>query len=788
MIALAGLFVALLLALAVMHRELLRRAFLRAEDPRAMGALRIAFTACAIVGVLEPVVDAGWLFSDEGMFLREGAREFVAGDALAGFEDGGFVDAAALWHYLMSGSASLLHFCDTPTFITVWTTTLMLSLVGLLLGWHSRVCAWTAFLLLVGLLRRNNTWIGGEQVYCAGLFALAVSRCGHAYSVDNWLRCRALRRRDRLSEPGGPGAGAGTAAGLAAIYRRIPAWPRLLLVGQVALIYGLNGLNKSGQTWWDGTAIFYVLQGDWARFDGRPLVLWLGDDAIAWMTWFVRAWETLFPLVVLGLILRFIAREQLPPPRFARWLWLGCGATAVALAGLLVAEHPRFAATDTDALMARWWIGGGCILLAIAGLYHRLHAGISMGRRTFDRETLHRWLLGRRIWLTGALVFTAGLVLTLNVGAFPLAALTLTLALFRGEEVAAMLARLRGCPVVLCEDRDLRQLHHDDAVLPMWSLAAAVATLFTGNAICMLGAPAWAWRWVVLAVGFALLVVGRRAARSAREDSSLGPWAYGPLGRLLAGSLCAVHVTALVVNAVPIWKNLEEFRRDLRRPTAWWLGFSGVYQYWAMFSVVPRNNTSIGGSVIDADGMEHDLPSEPARTGVALWNRRQSKIYSGMLGDKHRQTWHARAVCRRFAREHGGAVPQRVTLVKRVAPIQPPWQEVPTDRLARFEADATTSPLLDIDCRNEPHGQWPAQLRERLGLLPSPMPFVPTADKSLWPAVRDKHGALWPYDEWLALLACSTLWFSWRRRARARRPAGRSSTNASGSGPHTPTG
>ena len=87
LVALTGLLVALVLAQLVLQRELLRRALMRVEDPRALGLLRIVFGVVMIVGALEPVVEARWLFSDEGMFLGEGARA-VVGDSLAGYDAG----------------------------------------------------------------------------------------------------------------------------------------------------------------------------------------------------------------------------------------------------------------------------------------------------------------------------------------------------------------------------------------------------------------------------------------------------------------------------------------------------------------------------------------------------------------------------------------------------------------------------------------------------------------------------------------------------------------------------
>lgn len=742
MLALLGLLLALLLALGVAHRELLRHAFLAAEDPRALAAVRIGFTACAIVGVLEPLSAAHWLFADDGMFLRAGTRA-LAGDAFAGWTDDRFHDLPAAWHYLSGGHATPLHFWASPALVTAWSATLLLAMLGLLLGWHTRVCAWLAFLLYLALLRSNAAWAGGEQVYVAGLFCLATARCGHAWSIDNWRRCRDLRRRGLLSLPGGPGDGAGTPT-LAAIYRRIPAWPRLLLIAQVTVAYGLNGLNKSGTAWWDGTALFYILQGDWARFDVRPLLLLLGTDVVAAMTWFVRAWETLFPLVTLGLVVRFSARENLPPPRGARWLWLALGLVATALAGQLVAHHPRFAADDPLALTRRWWLFGGLLTLALFAVYPRLQRGLRLGRHTIDRVSLARWLLGRRVWLTGAVLFTVPLVLTLNVGVFPLATLAMTLAMFRGESYAALAARLRRRPAVACEDPTLPHLHHDDAAIPPHVLVVALALPFAGVVALDLGAPPWLWRWSVCLA--AILLLATRRPGPVHQDMSRRPWAYGPLGRLLIGALCVAHLTALACASVPIWKDLRELADTVKRPVQWWPRFTGVYQFWAMFSGTPRHNSSLRTAVIDADGRLHDLHSEQPRDGLALWNHRQSKIDANILQKKPHTQWHARAVCRRFARAHD-RLPQQVLLHKVDAPILPPTQPAEPSRAARFAAHAVTSPIDTIDCRSEPHAQPP----DHPAFVPLP------AKPSTWPQLRARHGPLWPYDEWLFVLVALAL-------------------------------
>lgn len=754
LVALTGLLVALVLAQLVLQRELLRRALMRVEDPRALGLLRIVFGVVMIVGALEPVVEARWLFSDEGMFLGEGARA-VVGDSLAGYEEGaGFRGAAGLWHYLLSGDVTPLHFWSGPGLVTGWCVALMLALVGFVVGWRTRLCGAIALALYLGLIRRNTFFWGGEQVYCHGLLLLLLARCGHAYSVDNWLRCRRLRAAGLLSEPGGPGGGAGVAPGgehpqgLAAIYRLIPAWPRLLIIAQVTLAYGLNGLNKSGTGWWDGTGIFYVLQNVWARFDARPLAVALVPTGIEGSTFFVLAWESLFPLVAVGSMLRFARREGLPRPRGARWLWLAIAVVGVWFCGEIAAHHPWAWGRMHDTRHA-WWLLGG----------------MSVGALLLAPRMPGRWaeaalvLLGRRLWLGAGLMFTVGLVLTLNVGMFPLATIVLGLAFFRGEEVAAWIGRVRGTAVVPAEDRSLPHLHHDDARLSGWAMGTAAGVLLGGAVGLELGLPTWGWRLVVMAVGIFLLAASMRGSRAVREDMSLGPWAYGPAGRLLAGCLCAAQLAVLVAWAVPHWKKLEDLNATVRRPVAGWLRFTGIPQAWRMFSSPSKGIDALQTYVVDAAGVERDLQSEwygPTRLRrVALWNWRQQKVEANVEGGEMTARWYARALCRQYARVYG-AMPRSVELWLLSSRIAPPSAVVPEDRAVRFLEGATRKRLRRTECASEPHGQWPGEP----GFVPLPV------KPGRWEGVRAKQGPLWPYDEWIGWAVIVGMVVVWRRRAR----------------------
>jgi hypothetical protein len=68
------------------------------------------------------------------------------------------------------------------------------------------VTGFLSFMLMNSFFLRNHLfWEGTELVYRVFFFYLILARSGHAYSIDNWLRCRKLRKQGLLSERGDPG-------------------------------------------------------------------------------------------------------------------------------------------------------------------------------------------------------------------------------------------------------------------------------------------------------------------------------------------------------------------------------------------------------------------------------------------------------------------------------------------------------------------------------------------------------------------------------------------------------
>ncbi|MBA3550222.1 MAG: hypothetical protein H0T76_27420, partial [Nannocystis sp.] len=490
-----ALVILTVIGLVAVHRETLRRVLLRAGDPRALGLFRITFGLCLLLNVVEVAPHSLYLFSDEGLFPHAAVGEMMGMDAMLGVGDGvrtpdGFADGGALLHYLLSGRWSLLHVWDSPAFVHGYLAALMLACVGLVIGWRSRGCAVLGWLLYAGMLRRGDAHWGGEQVFCALLFPLMLSRCGEAFSVDNFLRCRRLRARGLLSRLDGPGDGAGAAPssahpqGLAAIYRRIPVWPQALIAAQLAICYAANGWVKSGPLWVSGDALMYSLHLDaYARLDWHPLVLALGPVPLRLITWTVLWWERLFPLVLIGLWLRTTSGIGVPAltgtaRRLARACWLTL-AVALALAAALpenLVEKP-----DDPARFERA-IG---LALAAAGIVLGLVLAGRAGRWTRGRGVMVRVAM---LWLGFGLAFHVMNFALLNIGAFGLATLSAYLVCGAGpaavravQRIARALAR-RGLPVpehmscetaIAAEDPTLPQHRRDAAALPGWALAGA---------------------------------------------------------------------------------------------------------------------------------------------------------------------------------------------------------------------------------------------------------------------------------------------------------------------------
>jgi hypothetical protein len=741
----------------VSYREGWRRLWLRMDDPRSIGAFRIVFGLCALSNVNGLWELFEYLFTDEGLFVTDVAREVMAREQFEGYGNGlgddpvGFFGLAGFWQWLKGPKYSLLFFDSTPTFFWIHLWAFELAMALFIVGLWTRYTKWIAWFLFHSITLRNTVyWEGTENVYRCFFFYVCISRCGHAYSVDNWLRCRRLRRQRRLSEPGGPGGGAGVApseehpeaaarGALEPIYRLIPMWPRVLVILQCAALYCYTGVVKNGRVWWSGDAFYYAFNLDhFYRIPPQWLSSVLGTTVFRINTHVVHAWESLFPLVVVGLVTRWALHEDLPrPSRRARWVanlaWVGLGLASLALVIVAYPVHfvqPRGSWWTLERVQAVF-AGGWIVLWTMIGLgwwrlRHRPFRPTLRGRTyTLDLDWFCRWFLGRRVWVTLGVIFHLHLMVLMNIGWFQAGALAGFICYLNGAEIAMLLAitkrglarRLRFLPaewrgpiaVIPAEDPTLPHHHRDAARLPLGAIVVATVAAGVGVPLQVYDVLAYGWTLVGIAAFLAgvawrearihgresLPVVPRFGPIRPRERGSADapddgppaalrmPWAYGPLGRYLVGALTIYHVVGVACWLLPD-KDSFSWRTATHEPFRKWLELTHTTQGWKMFAPnPPRANVflrvvvhPVGGEPVD---MNTDMYHPSQRPMPWIWYTRLRKINRRIGGGEGGggswyQKWHARWFCRQWALEHDGELPEKIVLSKLSYPIPTPEQ------------------------------------------------------------------------------------------------------------------
>ncbi len=762
-----------------------RRYWLTMEDPRSLALFRIVFgffLICNVNGMHEYFM---YLFTDEGIFTADVARQLHAAAQFAGFGDGtstdepwGFFDRPAFFEFLKGPKYSLLYFWDSPTFFWSYLIVFEVVAVCFMLGFRTRLMGILTWILMNGLLTRNYLmWEGSDLVYRCFLAYLVVSRAGHAYSIDNWLRCRRLRREGRLSEPGGAGDGAGVAPdamqprGLEAIYRLVPAWPRRLMMLQLAALYFYTGTVKTGGVWMAGDSLYYALNLDhFYRFPPQLMASFLGTNVFWVLTWVVKFGQCGFPLVILGLVLRWDMKENFPAlsgwrRRAIRVIYAGL---VLGTAAILWTVWPVHFTGDVqrESFVPTWIVFWAAIWALWWKLGHRpFQVSSFLGRRlsrtyVLDRMWFCTWFLGRRVFLVWHVGFHAHIISLLNVGQFQTGMLSTTIVFLEGREAAVILraigralARLglpfiptsvaRGEPPLRAENAASPHHHRDATRLPEWAMAAGLAAVVAGILVKVFTPDLGDFRGVWAGGVVFMAVVGYVGARRVRgqrlpvtdphSHHPSAPWAYGPTGRFIIGVLTVWHLTALSVWLTPRKDSLQAFRSQCRRVFAKWVTITNTDQSWGMFAPdPPRANVFLKVLVTDATGQKYDLRTDvyakERKPHPWIWNTRLRKMNRRIIGGEAGPTgwyrkWHARWHCRQWALEHDGETPQLVELVKVWYQVPPPEQVrdlgyyVPEDLLARTGHQRVS---YTEHCKTAIMGQLPNQIRERHGLDPLP--------------------------------------------------------------------
>lgn len=248
-------------------------------------------------------------------------------------------------HYLLfmqPGRAvpSLLVGIADPFLVGCFFVAAGIAYTALLLGWHTKTAQVLSFLALLSLNTRNPLVLyGGDVVLHLFLLWTWFLPLGERWSVDAVLRERS-------------GRGAPPRAPLS--------FAEVGIVLQLAVIYLFNGLNKTGTTWHEGTALHYLF---WQDAIARGPALWLREHAPFDVLWGL-SWATLV-LELAGAVLLLIPFRV----RLMRWIalpplalmHLGIFATAHVnlFSWVMISTYALFVRKEDWDALATWCARGG---------------------------------------------------------------------------------------------------------------------------------------------------------------------------------------------------------------------------------------------------------------------------------------------------------------------------------------------------------------------------------------------------------------------------------------------
>ncbi len=456
--------------------ELWRRLWFTRVDPRPVALMRIAFglvvfvTFYDLLFAMNPLEFsvARFLFTDEGLWLTDMARTNYGGGLRDVYDpEHGFQN----WYdplQLLWGKFTVLHLNSAPAFSMTLYYVMLGCITSMIFGFRTRLVTIVAFVLVETFYRYSPIfYTGGDTVVRVFLFLGMFTRWGEAYSVDSWLRRKALLFRGTRSEllsSARIGAGwrlvrflvlgflgvwresKGEPSSTIPSLRTIPAWPIRLMMLQLSIIYIATGILKSGSTWKDGTALYFALNLDhFYRVPASGLVtfmhwiLVLPNTAI-----FVRWWEMLFPVVAIGAALNAYERERITGewPKAAMWRKLTSVAVFLAawamLAWVLGAAGMYFLPKEIQSHIhpAQRHAVYGWVLMAVPVVCLALY----WVTRLFAPKVLwffRCWVIGKRFWLVFGFGLHIGIDVGMNVGTFAEVMMSVYLCWLSGPEVEA---------------------------------------------------------------------------------------------------------------------------------------------------------------------------------------------------------------------------------------------------------------------------------------------------------------------------------------------------------------
>jgi hypothetical protein len=710
--------VVLVMLWAWARAESVRRALLGLEDPRMFALLRIGYAVCTFLCFIE--LEPYWrmLWSDEGVFDMEYAQDRLGRTALRGWDpEEGFFDlwavACFLWH-----KPSLHYIYGSPTFVYGYMIVFFLVLALYAAGVATRTMGVIAWLMMSGVYNRNSLyWEGTDTVYRCFWFILLFAKTGHAWSVDNWLRCRRLRKKGLLEDPHAPPPDPDEPrVPKEPIYRRVPAWTRWLWLAQMAAIYITTGSVKTGSVWEAGDALYYALNMDhFYRFEyaTQAVSSVFGMNLFRVNTWVTHWWERLFPFVIAGMILKFSIMHRAEPwyrRQHPVWKWLarvaivGVWAVTYRITVLAVPFCTPLVESDINqksidekmllvhlafAVVVPLW----CAVWLALGKWHLVlfRGGYPIPKLSdrwpwlrvpeirVDQEFLRAWTLGRRVWLTLGFLFHGFLIAFMNIGMFAPIMLMSYLPFFYGEEIVGVLRVVRRrfsrfiparvddflIPAQRDEDVKVRGRRVPDTIVLVFGLVGVGLVYGKIEKVEWIGTATYWWLGTICAVSLAFRLLRPRPIDHAHAKEPGPALAYGALGRALALGAVVFHGSAVALHLWPSYPIFSKWRGAARSIHFSWLSGTGTTQSWRMFSPnPPRGNTFMKTVVVLANGDEWDLRSNAfhywqesgpnSRPSIWLINDRMRKMQRRMVGKgKWYLRYWAAYHCREWALEFG---------------------------------------------------------------------------------------------------------------------------------------
>jgi hypothetical protein len=217
-------------------------------------------------------------------------------------------------------------------------------------------------------------------------------------------------------------------------------------------------------------------------------------------------------------------------------------------------------------------------------------------------------------------------------------------------------------------------------------------------------------------------------------------WAYGPMGRAIIGFLVVFHCFAVAIWLMPEKDCMGTFRHIAREPFRWWLEATNTAQSWKMFAPnPPKKNIHMRVLVHDSDGQTWDMNNDVyacLREGSTqeicdavypipwIWYSRAPKMNRRIGGGEGGkgvwyQKYHAAYMCRRWALDHDGVMPESVEILQ-IGYLVPPPGEVakrgPYDPKTLYNKTATEKSMHTTRCATQEGAQLTNEIRARHGL------------------------------------------------------------------------